>query len=31
MTGRMCATQSWGSSNLPRAAQLSTASKRTES
>jgi hypothetical protein len=31
MTGRMCATQSCGSNNLPRAAQPSTANRRTES
>lgn len=31
ITGRMCATQSWGSNNFPRAAQPSTASNLTES
>lgn len=31
MTGRTWATQSWGSNNFPRAAQPSTANKRTES
>lgn len=31
ITGRICATQSWGSNNFPRAAQPSTANSRTES
>jgi hypothetical protein len=31
ITGRICATQSWGSNNFPRAAQPSTARSRTES
>lgn len=31
ITGRICATQSWGSNNFPRAPQPSTANNRTES
>ena len=31
ITGRICATQSWGSNSFPRAAQPSTANNLTES
>jgi hypothetical protein len=31
ITGRICTAQSWGSNNLPRAAQASTANSLTES
>lgn len=31
ITGRICAMQSWGSKSFPRAAQPSTANRRTES